>query len=108
MPPLSTQQKQALNAFRRTVGFRGESFTLGGKPFRGIVEEMTTDEVNVSGGKADAGGFRVMVDFTLLNQEAPAQFTPISAQGMDLSVMSCLTRNGIIFEISAVDPVAQD
>ena len=106
-PTLNRQQQYALAAWRRTVGFSPAPVTIDGGNYSGVFEDLTTEEVNILGGVADSGGFRVMVGIDVLN-EAPARFTPISGQGKDYQVLSSVLRNGVIHEISAGDPTAEE
>lgn len=76
---------------------------IDGQKKRAIVEEITADDAFISGGIAQAGGFRVkcrVADFA----EPPERFAPIEVRGTALVILSVNDRNGVEYEITAGDP----
>lgn len=81
---------------------------IEGKKKRAIIEEVTTDEIIVLGGSAEAGGFRAKCRKAEFSEQ-PEQGTRIQklADGPVLEILNVIERNGVEYEIVAGDAVAE-
>lgn len=84
-----------------------ETVLLNGKAKSALVSEITSDESFISGGVAQAGGFRVTIGQDILPKQ-PEKFTEIKVRGQKVQVLSCNDVNGVTWEITAGDPSANE
>jgi hypothetical protein len=87
----------------RAVG-KEEFVLLNGKKKSALVSEITTDEAFISGGIA-GGEFSCTIPQSIQPKE-PEKFTAIEVRGKRLQVLSCVSRNGVTWEIVAGDPTS--
>jgi hypothetical protein len=95
--------QELLDAKSETTG-REEFVLLGGRKKSALVSEITTDEAFISGGIA-GGEFTCTIPQSIQPNE-PEKFTAIEVRGKRLQVLSCVSRNGVTWEITAGDPTA--
>lgn len=80
--------------------------TVNGVPYRGIMADITSDEIAAAGGIAESGGFKCQILVSAFNV-APATYDPISTEdSLPLQVLS-VNRINEVFEITAGDPLAR-
>ncbi len=96
--------QRTLNARERVVGVR-EKITLGVTQLDALVTDVNFDGVFLPGGIGNDGGFICQVGKDILPVQ-PTQYTSISVRGQSLQVMSVKDVNGIVWEITAGDPIA--
>jgi hypothetical protein len=107
--PASSESRLA-RAFVSLQGRKGfatgkeEFVLLNGKKKSALVSEITTDEAFISGGIA-GGEFTCTIPQSIQPKE-PEKFTPIEVRGKRLQVLSCVSRNGVTWEIVAGDPTS--
>jgi hypothetical protein len=94
-----------LNARERVVGVR-EKVKLNGVDVDALVEAITSDEVFVAGGIAEAGGFRCQIATSAV-AEQPHDFDPIVIRGKLHQVLMADDINGTVYHITAGDPVVE-
>lgn len=81
---------------------------VNGKKVRCIIHEITSDEVLVSGGVAEAGGFRLS-DIPINSfASAPEKGDPVTARGVELEVLSAISRNNTTWELTCGSPVGEE
>jgi hypothetical protein len=105
MSILTNAFQHALNARERVVGVR-EKINLNGVDVDAIVETITSDEVFVAGGIAEAGGFRCQIATNAVQQQ-PNDFDPIIIRNRILQVLMSDDINGIVYHITVGDPVVE-
>lgn len=84
---------------------------ISGKKHRAIIQELRSEEVQVFGGRADAGGFTCQVAVSGFS-EPPEKGDPIQANGQsgsDFEILGdVIKRNDATYEIVAGDPAAEE
>jgi hypothetical protein len=71
-----------------------------------LVEILSASEMFVADGKAESGGFKCSIpvcDFVT----PPKKFDPISCRDMSLKILSIDDVNGILYSITAGDPISE-
>jgi hypothetical protein len=91
--------------FKEEATGKKEYVLLNGRKVRALVSEITIDEEFISGGTAQAGGFRCSIAVADV-AEAPAKFDPIKVRGNELQILSVNEVNGVTYEITAGDPIS--
>jgi hypothetical protein len=104
MRVLKPEQKIRDYALKQHVAAAGEPIFINGRKVDGLVSEITTDEAFISGGIA-GGEFTCTIPQSIQPKE-PEKFTPIEVRGKRLQVLSCVSRNGVTWEIVAGDPTS--
>jgi hypothetical protein len=74
--------------------------TLGGVQ-TAIIEEITSEEIEISGGRAESGGFRLSCIPKESLQPKPEKGDPIEARDQDLELLSIVEYNDATFTITA-------
>lgn len=105
MSQLTEAWEQAYDAQTECIGV-ARTATVGGVTARAITTTLRTDEVLVAGGKAEAGGFTAQMLASDFPDGTPDKFTPISANGQELQVLSADENNGILY-FTAGDPASE-
>jgi hypothetical protein len=82
--------------------------TINGKKYRAIIDEIGAAEILVAGGNTEGEAFRAKTrkaDFAKepLKGATIRQFT----DGKKLEILSIIQRNGVEYEITAGDPMAE-
>jgi hypothetical protein len=104
---MSEQRDERIAALRDTITFAGEAIRIGDTAYDGIIEDITYDEIEVAGGRAESGGYLVVI----LKEDLPTmpeQFTPIEVRDNSLQILSAVDRNGVSWALTAADPVSTD
>ena len=96
-----------LKAARAEVLGYVESVLLNGKKVEAVVSEITADEVLISGGIAQQGGFHVQISQRSVS-EPPRKGDPIECRGQELQVASVNDINGVTYDITAADLAAEN
>jgi hypothetical protein len=88
------------------VGNR-EFVLLNGRKIEAMVSEISADEMIISGGLAEQGGFRVQIAQSAV-AEQPRKGDEIECRGQALVVMSSNDVNGVTYDLTAGDPASED
>lgn len=102
MSELSEAHAELQEACNEVTG-KPQYVLIDGKKYSAIIEDVSMDEVFALGGKAESGGFRVMVAKEKFSQE-PERFTAIEGRGMELQILGVTNINDTTYEITAGDP----
>lgn len=92
-----------LNAKERVVGER-EKVTVDGVDKDALVEIISVEEVLLAGGVGEAGGFKCQIAVSEF-EERPEDGTSIQVRDKELSVLQVDDINGVVYLITAGDPV---
>lgn len=103
---MSQHSEAAVDAFEGLLDLAGETVSIDGEEYDGKVSVLTTDEILVAGGTAEAGGFRIMLRLADFPAD-PDEFVPVVARGRTLKLIHPITRNNGHLEIIAADPASQ-
>lgn len=79
---------------------------IGSKSYPAIVEDVTFEEIETSGGKGEAGGFRAIVALAVMSKR-PEQLAEISARGQSVFILSVENNNDVTWTIVAGDPAIE-
>jgi hypothetical protein len=93
------------DAKQRATGVK-EFILIDGRKVEALVSEIRADEAIISGGIAQAGGFRCQVACSEF-ADPPAKFTEITVRGNDLQVLSVNDVNGVVYDLTAGDPASE-
>lgn len=74
---------------------------ITGKTVRCIIEEITSEEIAISGGVAESGGFRLSCIPKEALSPKPEKGDSVEARDQDLELLSITERNDCTYEILA-------
>lgn len=78
-----------------------QTATIGGTVVRCIIEEITSEEIAISGGNAESGGFRLSCIPKESLPVKPEKGTQVQARDQDLDLLSIVEYNDATFTIVA-------
>lgn len=108
MSDLSDARDELQEAYEEAVGEKGFAI-VNGKKVSCIIEEITSDEVLVSGGQAEAGGFRLSNIPIDSFSSIPEKGDPVTARGFELEVIGpVINRNNVSYEITCGSLVGEE
>jgi hypothetical protein len=105
MSELSDAFKELRQEFDRVTG-QPNVVKINGKSFPAIIEDVTHEEIEVDGGKGEAGGFRALVGVAD-HPRKPTQGDAIEARGLLVSILSVENTNSVTWTIVAGDPATE-
>lgn len=74
---------------------------IAGKPVRCIIEEITSEEIEISGGVAESGGFRLSCIPKESLSPKPEKGDSVEARDQDLELLSIVEFNNCSFTVTA-------
>ena len=74
---------------------------VAGKTVRCIIEEITSEEIEIGGGVAESGGFRLSCIPKESLSPKPEKGDSVVARDQDLELLSIIERNDATYEIVA-------
>lgn len=96
----SAARDELLNVIDETIG-TAQTARIGGRVVRCIIEEINSEEIAISGGLAESGGFRISCIPKESLPTVPDKGTEIQARNQDLELLSIVERNDATYEILA-------
>ena len=107
MPSILETLFRSTCSVKRTVTGQDDKVTIEGEQYEdALVEILSSSEIFVAGGKAEAGGFKCQIPIVDFNQP-PKRFDSISCRGMSLKILTIDDVNGIVYIITAGDPLTE-
>jgi hypothetical protein len=107
MPSILETLFRSTCAVKRSVTGSDDVVTINGKDYEdALVEILTASEVFVAGGKAESGGFKCQLPIADFDSE-PKRFDDIKALGQSLKILSVDNVNGVVYIITAGDPLSE-
>lgn len=89
-----------LNVNDATLG-TSQTAVIGGKTVRCIIEEITSEEMEIAGGRAESGGFRLSCIPKESLSPVPEKGVSVEARDQDLELLSITEYNDATFTIVA-------
>lgn len=97
---LIAARNELLDANDEIIG-TAQTAKVGGKTVRCIIEEITAEEILISGGTAESGGFRLSSIPKESLTPKPEKGDSVEARDQDLELLSIVERNDCTYEITA-------
>ena len=100
MSDITDARDELLDVNDETVG-SPQFAIIAGKKVRCIIEEITSEEILISGGQVESGGFRLS---SIPKESLPQKSekgNAVEARDQDLELLSIVERNNATYEITA-------
>lgn len=91
---------QLLDVNDATLG-AAQTAIVGGKTVRCIIEEITSEEIEIAGGRAESGGFKLSCIPKEALSPKPEKGDSVEARDQDLELLSITETNDATFTITA-------